>query len=81
MPPTSSIERMEVTGKIIDYPAHMYSIQEHTSVRRRQAKGYAPHPLWLLLPAKARELTCRRRQGDKDALLRPGGGALALRSR
>src|SRR5262249_31618862 len=33
--PPDSIEGMEVTGKILDYTAHMYSGQEHTSVKRR----------------------------------------------
>ena len=60
------------------YTARMYSIQDHASVRirqaKRQAKWYAPHAPWLLMPDKASEHTCRRRQRDKDAMLRPGGG-------
>src|SRR2546426_10939722 len=52
----------------------MYSIQGHTSVRIRQVKWYAPHPPWLLMPDKASEHTCRRRQRFKDSMLRPGGG-------
>src|SRR5574341_2276657 len=65
-------------GSVSDYTAHMCSIQGNTSARRKQAQGqakwYAPHPLWLLMPARASELTCRRRQRYKDAMLSPGGG-------
>jgi hypothetical protein len=36
--PTYSIEFMSRRGSSIDYTAHMYSIQEHTSMRRRKAQ-------------------------------------------
>jgi len=71
---------MEGTGKMLDYTAHMYSSQDKTSTRRRQAKWYAPYPPWLVLPVSASELTCRRRQRDTEALRLQGGAVPGVRS-
>src|SRR5438034_11846090 len=67
---------MSRRGSVSDDTAHMYNVQDNTSVRMRirQAKWYAPHPPWRWMPDKASSLTCRRRQRDKEAMLSPGGG-------
>ena len=49
MHPTYSIEFMSMRGGSIDYTARMYSIQEHTSVRRRKARQPAAVP-WPAIP-------------------------------
>src|SRR5262249_12268313 len=41
VPPTDSIAGMEVTGKMLDYTAHMYSSQDQTS-SGRQSKVVRP---------------------------------------
>jgi hypothetical protein len=52
---------MDMTGKMLDYTAHMYSSQGQTSAKRKQAKRqgkeYARHPPWLVLPDQASEPT------------------------
>jgi len=54
-----------MTGKMLDYTAHMYSSQDQTSVKGRQAqrqgKEYALHPPWLVLPDQVSEPPCKRR--------------------
>src|SRR6516162_3082581 len=71
--PPDSIAGREVTGKMRDYTAHMYSSQGHTSVQirqaKRQGKEYAPHPPWLVLPDQASEptLTYARAPGHRGA--------------
>src|SRR5262249_52506299 len=69
---------MEGTGKMLDYTAHMYSGQEHTSVKGRQAnrqgKEYARHPPWLVLPDQASRPWRPPGQRDTEAMQSPGGG-------
>src|SRR5215475_11799339 len=72
--PPDSIAGRKVTGKMLDYTAHMYSSKEKTSARGRQAKEYTPHPLWLVVPDQVSESPCTRRQRDPEAMLRSGGG-------
>jgi hypothetical protein len=51
VPPTYKTDVMGMRGSFSDYTAHMYSIQDNTSARMRQAKRpvewYAPHLPWL----------------------------------
>ena len=74
----SRIEGMEVTGNMLDYTAHMYNSQEHTSVKRRQAKRqgkeYALHQPWLVLPDQASRPWRTLGQRDPEAMQSPGGG-------
>src|SRR5215813_12642694 len=68
-----------MTGNMLDYTAHMYSSQEHTSVKIRQAKRQgkedALHPAWLVLPDQASRPSRTPGQRDTEAILHPGGGA------
>ena len=73
-----------MTGNMLDYTAHMYSSQDQTSVKRRQAKrqgkAHALHPPWLVLPDQVSEPPCKRRERDTEALRHPGGGVPGGRS-
>ena len=81
MHPPYSIEGRDVTGKMRDYTAHMYISKEKTSARRRQAKEYTPHPLWLVLPDPVSEPPGKRRQRDTEAMRRSDGEVLGVHSR